>query len=228
MFVGFVVILAMFTPVVLAAQASQGYVAYRLVATGPTNSYTVTLNESVEPSHQPNLSVVTLSLFSNNWNLSYSRTVNSSIQLFPYLPTLANQSIAYSYKGYSIRLSLQRSGTNEVSFNGEQYQVTNYEFFASINSTTHIFGAAGNVSTMPSGLIYSVNAVFNQTEVISFQLIATSIPLNDPASLTRTTAMTAAGMVSVAAAAVALPWGIRRRKRPTEPPMGSKPLHWVD
>jgi len=218
----------MLVPVALAAQTTQGYVTYRLMATDPSNSYTVTLNETVNPSHQPNLSVMTLSIFSNGWNLSYSRVVNSSTQLFPYLPALGNQSVAYSSKNYSIRLIFERVGTSEVGFNGKQYQLTQYAFSALANSANHTFTANGNVSTMPSGLVYSLSADFNGTVVVNAQLIATSLPLSDSNSLTQTTAMTAAGMASVTAAAVAVPWGIRRRRRSAEPPTGSKPLHWVD
>jgi len=227
------VLLFFFSPIVYASQSTQSYAAYRITLTNGNVSKSFTVNETVQPSSASGFSILTISLAGANENLTYSKVVNSSSSLlFPILPVSNNQSIIYQNRNYSVRLSIDRTGSTSVTFNGSSYQLIDYNFSATFRSSNYSSRSLnGEISVFPSDLVYSAQVRYNQT-TLNLQLLATNLsldpPATGPASLVEPIAFSAVGAVVVF---VGMLYGIRRfRKKPAteSSPADGKPSYWVD
>jgi hypothetical protein len=209
-----------------SASASSGYVSYGVQVTRNGTTHSISVNESVTPSSSPGKSVLLLAVEAASSNFTYSHFVNSSSMLFPYLPTISNESYSYSGKNYSVTASISQRGTSQVSFQGKAYSMTNYDFSANVVSAKASRTISGSVSAFPSDLVYSVTAQVNNTRVAA-TLTSTSLPLSTVGTAPALQAASAGLGLSLAAAAVALSLGVRmKRKQGSAGP--SKPDHWAD
>lgn len=215
------------SPMASATQGNQGYVSYNVTLTSGTRTTSVIVNESVTPATQ-GLSLVSISLSGYNTSLSYSRDVNSSSLLFPYmLPVIGNQSLSYGTNGYSLRFSVNRTGYSQGTFNGTSYQLTEYSFVASLASSNGTVSASGQIYALPSSLVYSVDAAFNSTASVSIKLLSTNLAIDPPASDPGYSNVVVASVVVAAVAATVIFYAVKRaRSTPATP--GAKPSYWVD
>jgi len=196
---------------------STGYVAYSIQAS---------VNESVTPTSSPDKSVVQVTIDGTLSNLTYSRVVNSSLTLLPYLPSISNENYTYSGKSYSATVKISQQGTSQVSFQGKSYTLSDYSFSAVITSTNGTQTITGSVSAFPSDLVYSVSAQTSNASV-SATLTSTSLALSTATSGPAIQAASAGIGITLAAGAVALSLGVRmKRKQGSAGP--STPDHWVD
>ncbi len=210
-----------------SAGPTTGYVAYNIQVTDNNGTVrTASVNESVTPSSSPGDSIVLLVVRGTDSNFTYSHVVNSSLTLFPYLPTITNQSYNYSGKSYSVAASISQQGTSQVSFQGQSYTLTDYSFSAMISSANGSRTITGSLSAFPSDLVYSVAAQSNGASA-TVTLTATSLPLSGAAAAPALQAASAGVGLSLAAGAVALSLGVRM-KRKKESAGTSPPDHWVD
>jgi hypothetical protein len=215
------------------AHSADGYVTYKTTVSHNSTTNVFTLNETVSPTNQAGLSSLTVQLLSNDRNLSYSRIVNSSMNFFPYLPALNNQSLSYGSQGFAVHLNLSKVGTSSTSFGGKPYQLTNYLLNVSATSMASKVSANGELKTAPSGLIYSLFLQLNQTSSIQLQLTATNLSLDYPPASNDPSVLTAVGLGAVAAAAAAVGVAVtlrmkRAKKADSNVGGGNKPPHWVD
>ena len=123
--------LAMLAPAVGAASTSSQYAAYSISGNFGNHSITAIVNETVAPSSASGMSDLTLKIASTMSNFSYSKIINSSRVIFPYFPTVANQSFTYQVKNYSISASIAQTGTGSANYGGKTYSLTNYTFSVS-------------------------------------------------------------------------------------------------
>ena len=123
--------LAMLAPVVGATTSSTQYAAYSISGNFGNHSITAIVNETVAPSSSSGMSDLTLKIASTMSNFSDSKIVNSSRVIFPYFPTVANQSFSYQVKNYSISATIAQTGTGSVNYGGKTYSLTNYTFSVS-------------------------------------------------------------------------------------------------
>ncbi len=215
------------SPMASATQGNQEYVSYNVTLTNGMGTTSVIVNESVTPATQ-GLSLVSISLSGNNTSLSYSRDVNSSSLLFPYmLPVIGNQSFSYGTSGYSLRFSVNRTGYSQGTFNGTSYQLTEYSFVASLASSNGTVSASGQIYALPSSLVYSVDAVFNSTASVSIKLLSTNLAIDPPASDPGYSNVVVASVVVAAVAATGIFYAVKRpRATPATP--SANPSYWVD
>jgi len=188
---------------------STGYVQYGISITGFDDHLLLEdflVTESVSPTGQPDFIDVTLSLSSESTNFTYSRVVNSTSlpMIFPYLPGLTNQSFSYAMQGISISASLANTGQTPVTFNDNTYQATNYLVSLSAANNSKVVSAQGNIVSMPSGLIYSIQLSFNQQSV-ELTLISTDLELNQPQSSVDPLGASILGGGAILAVAIAAP-----------------------
>jgi len=167
-----------------------GYVQYKITVNGPENSNlpsTLFINESAQPTGQTGFVDITLFVSSSTANLTYSKDVNSSSlpEIFPYLSGLTNQSFSYDVQGFSINANLVNTGQVPVTYNDTAYQATRYlvSFSALNSSNAESFLANGSITSMPSGLIDSVQLTLNQTTSVEVALLSTNLSLTDSASI---------------------------------------------
>lgn len=214
-------------PLAYASPASSsGYVAYTVQVTSNGRQMTATANETITPGPRANQSIISLAISSASSNLTYSRFVNSSLALFPYLPAISNQNFTYSGKSYAVSARIARQGTAQVNFQGKAYTVADYAFSAALTSNGSTRSISGSLETFPSDLVYSVSSQFNGTAVTA-TLVSTSLPLTATSSSPAVQVASGGLAISAAVAAVALGLGVRwRRKQKTE--VAAKPEHWVD
>jgi len=207
-----------------SASPSSGYVAYNVQVTQNGTTRAASVNESVTPSASE--SIVLLTVEGTQSNFTYSRAVNSSLTLFPYLPAISNQSYSYTNSSYTVSAKISQQGTSQVTSQGKAYTLTEYAFSADIGSANGSRTITGTVSAFPSDLVYSVTAQANSTSVAA-TLTATSLSLSGASAAPALQAASAGVGISLAAGAVALSLGVRmKRKQASAGP--SNPDHWVD
>jgi hypothetical protein len=191
------------------------YAAYTLSIVSPTFAKSFVFNESITPTSNPNLSILTLALMGSGWNLTYSESVNSSMSFFPYLPSIQNKSLSYSSANYSFGFTLIEEGSASITFDGNTYKGTLYAFSGHAVTRTGAYSVTGNLTVFPSSLLYSFQASLNDTATVQAELVSTNLPLaqSDPqASYTMIGLAAGVGAVSVAIVGLGIPF-IGRRKR---------------
>jgi hypothetical protein len=238
----------------LANGQSSGYVQYQVAISSSEKSalpITAVVNETVQPTGQTGFVDLTLFISSNAENFTYSRDVNSSSlpEIFPYLPALTNQSLSYEVKGFSIRASIVDAGQVAVTFNSATYQATKYlvSFSAVNSSSAKSFYGNGDIISMPSGLIDTVQISLNQTASVNLTLLSTNLSLNAPADSINPVGASLLGVALIAAVAIAAPTIFRKTKKNKSKDQtqdsenetgkessekhedeGEKPSYWVD
>ncbi|HEY6282347.1 MAG TPA: hypothetical protein VIW22_00295 [Nitrososphaerales archaeon] len=209
-----------------ASQSTKGFVTYQVSLTSPKGQHSVLVTETVGPSSKAGYSDLILQIFGKQQNLSYSRFVNASDYLFPYLPSVTSRSFDYTNgTKYSIHVNLTSSGTTMVTFKGSQYTLSVLAISISGSYGPRTFRTSGTVDTFPSTLVYSAS-LGNGTAKVEAVLQATDLPLNQPTSQASTAAYVGAG-VGIGVLALGGAFLIRRRTKKVES-KGEKPLHWVD
>jgi hypothetical protein len=209
-----------------SSSPSSGFASYGVQVTQNGTTRSVSVNESVTPASSPGNSILFLTVPAASINFTYSRVVNSSLTLFPYLPAISNQNYTYSGSSYSVAAKISQQGASQVTFQGKAYTVTNYAFSASIVSANGSKTISGSVSAFPSDLVYFVSAQTNNASVTA-TLTSTSLALSADAGAPALQAASAGIGISLAVGAVALSLGVRM-KRKQSPAGPSNPDHWVD
>lgn len=185
-----VLLIVMLAPMASAqSSSSTQFAAYNFSATwkGPPSIMGL-VNESVT-SVSSSTSNVTFQIESNVMNTNVSRTLNSSYSFFPYFPTIPNRTFNYKtpINNYSITAILNQTGNSSVSFNGQNYTVTNYSYSANVSQYRYKAYVLGNASVFPSGLLYSTSFNDSFGQSISVWLNSTNLSLNSTSNATMTT-----------------------------------------
>lgn len=210
----------------VASQPARGFVTYQVSLTSPKGQHSVLVTETVGPTSKAGYSDLILQFFGKQQNLSYSRFVNASNVLFPYLPNIASHSFDYTNgTKYSLHVNLTSSGATMVTFKGGQYSLSVLAISISGSYGPRTFRANGTVDTFQSSLVYSAS-LGNGTAKVEAVLQATDLPLNQSSPQASTAAYVGAGL-GIGALALGGVFLIRRRTKKVES-KGEKPLHWVD
>ena len=196
---------------------SEGYVQYGVTITGFDDHLLFSdflVNESVNPTDQPDFIDIALSLSSATTNFTYSRVVNSSSlpMIFPYLPGLTNQSFSYAMQGISISASLINTGQTPVNFNDITYQATKYLVSFSATNSSKVISAEGKIVSMPSGLIYQIQLSFNQQSSVELTLLSTDLDLNQTQNNVNPIGASILGGGAIIAVAIAAPTIFKKLK----------------
>jgi len=209
-----------------AAQPVRGYATYSLSVRSPLGEHSVVLNETVGASSKAGYSDLVLQLFGGAQNLTYSKLVNASVNLFPYLPSLAGQSFSYSNgTAYGIHANITTASSATVMFDGSQYTMRVYVVSVTAFMGTKSMETNATVEAFPSTLVYSASAG-NSTVGLQALLLATDLPLTASSPQMAPAVYVGTGL-GIGAVAVGGALMIRRRDKKAEK-QGEKPLHWVD
>jgi hypothetical protein len=138
--------------------AAPGYAAYSVQVSCSGTSHSFTVNESVSATSNANYDRLTLAVVSGNSTFSYSTSINSSLDVSPFIPFISNQSFSYTYNSTTVALSIINNGTTPVKFHGATYSLTSYAAKVTISSYGTNETINAELWTFPSGLIYSVKA----------------------------------------------------------------------
>ena len=223
---GVVLVALLLTSPAVAAQPIRGYAMYSVSASTPVGNHSMVVNETIGPSSKAGYSVLILRLLGDMQNLTYSKLVNASDNLFPYLPNLGTQSFSYSNGTlYNVQVNITASSSTTVTFDGNQYSMSVFAISVSASAGGKSVEANGTVETFPSTLVYSASAG-NSTYKIQVLLQATDLPLTGPAPQ-MDPAMYAGAGIGIGAVAAFGALMIRHREKKVEK-QGEKPLHWVD
>src|SRR5256712_2899411 len=196
------------------AGATPGFAAYTVQFSTHGVSRSFTVNESVTQTFKPALDKLFLSVTSPSENFTYSKFVNSSVMIQPFLPAVTNQTFSFGSNKTSVSIKLTQNGTAPLTFQGSAYTLTSFTFSAHFSARNRTGSAEGTLLTFPSGLIYSVREDFNGTSNLLITLTATSLPLTvgavSPARPVSSIRVGAGGAISAVALGVGVE--IRRRK----------------
>jgi hypothetical protein len=209
-----------------ASQPTTGFATYKVDLTQASGQRSVLVNETVGQSAKPGFSDLVLQLIGSQQNLTYSRLVNSSDNLFPFLSSLESQSFEYTNGTTSnVQANFSAAGTTSVTFEGSQYTLNVYTFAVSASYQNMPISVSGTLETFPSSLVYSVTAGSGMDSVQAV-LTATDLQLTQSATTTSTAAYVGAG-VGVGGVALAAALFARRKDRKVTN-QEQKPPHWVD
>jgi len=209
-----------------ASPPNRGFATYKLDVALPTGQHSVLVNETVGQSAKVGFSDLVLQLIGSQQNLTYSRLVNASTNLFPYLSSLASQSFDYSNgTTANVHANFSARGTTNVTFKGSQYTLNVYSFVVSASYHGMPVRLNGTLETFPSSLVYSAKAG-NGMVTVEAVLVATDLQLTGVATQTSTAAYVGAGL-GAGGVALAAAFLVRRRDRKIQR-QEQKPDHWVD
>jgi hypothetical protein len=151
-----------------ASAATPGYAVYnfQLTSQGHTDSFTV--NETVAATSNAGSDTLILSIVTGSWNASYSRSVNASDELSPFLPAVTNQSLSYASKYGNITANISKNGTIPIEFQGAQYSLISYAFTLTGAYNSSSGKVQGSITTFPSGLINTVTVSANYPTLPGF------------------------------------------------------------
>jgi hypothetical protein len=204
-----------------------GFVAYHVQfsTNGTTKSFVV--NETVGHSSAASKDALTLAFAFGGSNLTYSRLVNASTFVQPFLPSISNQTLTYKSSKGSVSLSVSQAGTLQQSFHGTTYELSGFLFDAQVAAGNRSGHAVGRLYAFPSGLVYSVNASTGPKISVSAVVVSTNLPLDLG---TTSPGLQAASMgigLGLAGGALALGLGVRNKRR-SQQTSKNQPEHWVD
>jgi len=224
--VGLVLAVLLVAATAVAAQPELGFATYKVEATLPTGQHSMLVNESVAQSSKPGFSDLILQLIGSQQNLTYSRFVNATTNPFPFLSSLASQSIDYNNATTgSIHANFSAAGTTSVTFQGSQYTMNVFSFAISGSHAGRNLRLNGTLETFPSSLVYSTQAG-NSTVSVRAVLVATDLQLSQSSTQAPTAAYVGAG-VGLGGVAIAAAFLVRRRDKKVQK-QEQKPSHWVD
>ena len=202
---------------------SNGYVQYKVAANGSASNFksiSGIVNESAQPTGQTGFVNLVLGITSTVANLTYSKNINTTSlpEIFPYLPTVTNQSLSYQTEGISISANLINAGQTSVTFNGTAYQATKFLIaFSAVNSSNALsFSGNGSIISFPSGLIDTVQISLNQTASINATLLSTNLSLNAPSGNINPIGVSILGVALSVAVVIAAPTIYKREKKKHE------------
>ncbi|MDG6898984.1 MAG: hypothetical protein JRN12_02450 [Nitrososphaerota archaeon] len=209
-----------------AATQESGFVTYKVTLTGASGQHVLIVNETAGPAVEAGFSDLTVELTAGQQNLTYSKLVNSTSSLLPYLSTLSSQAFSYTNgtsRGFSANFSVV--GTTTVTFHGSQYTLTEYSFSTSGSYGNRSLSVNGTLETFPSSLVYSAAVSLGN---VSVQAVIQDTDLQLAQSSATSPSATAVGAgIGVSGFALAAALFVRRRDRKSRS-QREKPLHWVD
>lgn len=222
-----IALLLTFSLVAVAFASPTGYADYSASLSSHGMTRGLTVNESLSPTSNSGLDTLVLQLLWQGASLNYSRSVNSSLDPFPFVPSVANQSLALSNGTSHLSVHLFQNGTSPVTFQGSKYTLTSLSLSAQFATQGFHGSLSGVLLAFPSGLVYSLKAEFNGTSSIDATLLSTSLPLASGGS-SSALQMASVGLGAGAAVSIlAVSLGIRSKRRHAQP-AGNKPDYWVD
>ncbi len=141
----------------VVSAATPGFAMYKVVATSNGESQALTVNETVAVTSNPSYDNLILNLASGGQTLNYSRTVNASDDLSPFIPSISNQTISEKSGSNSLTLNVLKNGTTPLQFQGGSYTLTSYSLTGSISYNGTIVTIKGALTTFQSGLVNSAS-----------------------------------------------------------------------
>ena len=211
---------------VVAAQPTVGFVAYEIEIVSPAGQHSLVINETVGPAAKAGFSDLVFGLIGGQQNFTYSKLVNSTSELFPYLSAISTQALRYTNgTTQGVNANVTVAGTKTVAFQGRQYALTEYSFSVSGVYRNRTIDANGTLETFPSTLIYSASV---RSGDVSAQatMQGTDLQLVQPTTGSLSAAAVGAGMGLGGLALVAALFVRRREKRAKT--QREKPPYWVD
>src|SRR5712691_1716329 len=131
--------------------ATAGFAAYSVQFSTHGVSRSFIVNESATHTSKPALDRLFLSVTSSSSNFTYSKFVNSSLMIQPFLPAVTNQTLSFGSNKTSVSIKLTQNGTAPLTFQGSTYTLTSYTFSAHFSARNLIGSAEGTLHTFPSG-----------------------------------------------------------------------------
>ena len=138
-----------------AGAATPGFAVYRVVTTvqGQSNSFTV--NETVAATSSPSYDNLILNFAWAGQTLNYSKSVNASDDLSPFIPSISNQTFSSTSASGTVTVNVLRNGTIPVQFQGASQSLTSYSLTGSLTSNGTDVTIQGALTTFQSGLVNS-------------------------------------------------------------------------
>ena len=138
-----------------AGAATPGFAVYKVQLNSQGVTHSLTVNETVATTSSPSYDNLILSVVTASWNSSYSRSINSSLDVSPFVPSITNQTFTYGSATASLSVTISKNGTIPLQVQGASYSLTSYSL-----STKAVYNGSttteqGALSTFPSGLVYS-------------------------------------------------------------------------
>jgi hypothetical protein len=156
-----------------ASAATPGFAAYSVQVSSMGVSHEVIVNASVSTTSNVGYDKLVLGIVSGSTDLNYSRSINSSDNISPFLPSVTNQSFTYHSNGTSLTLNIMKNGSVPLQFQGGNYKLASYALSATVKANGTSRTISGTLLAFPSGLIYSVSFSVPLSGVLGLQGLGT-------------------------------------------------------
>lgn len=140
-----------------ASASTPGYADYQVVVAVQGQSKTFTVNETVAATSNPAYDNLILKFASGGWTLNYSRSVNSSDELSPFVPAISNQTFSWASGSGSVTANLVKNGTVPITFQGASDTLNSYSITGSVSANGSSAELQGGLTTFSSGLVDSAH-----------------------------------------------------------------------
>jgi hypothetical protein len=233
-----------------ASAATPGSVTYSVSISSGGSSFAMTVNETVATTSNPAHDNLILKVAEGGSTLNYSRSVNSSDVISPFLPAITNQSFSSTTGSRSITASITKNGSETIQFQGASYTLTSYSISGVVTLNASTVDVQGALTTFPSGLIDSASLHLSFTGLnassvlpsgifapsstiptsgtIRVSLLSTNLPLDSGTSSPAAQAASIGIGAGAAVSALAIGLGVRRHNKHSDAAPETKPEHWVD
>jgi hypothetical protein len=156
--------------------ATPGFAAYSIQVSSMGVSHEIVVNASVSATSNAGYDKLVLGIVSGSTDLNYSRSINSSDDISPFLPAVTNQSFTYHSNGASLTLNIMKNGSVPLQFQGGNYKLASYALSATVQRNGTSKTISGTLLAFPSGLIYSVSFSVPLSEMLGLPTQGIAIP----------------------------------------------------
>lgn len=154
----------------VVSAATPGFAMYNVVTTSQGQSHSFTVNETVAATSSPSFDKLILDFAWSGSTLNYSRTVNASDDLSPFIPSITNQTFSSSSASGTVAVSVVKNGTVTLQFQGGSHSLTSYSLSGSDSSNGTVVSFQGALTTFQSGLVNSASLTVNYPTVSTSSL----------------------------------------------------------
>ncbi|MDG6925618.1 MAG: hypothetical protein JRN09_03600 [Nitrososphaerota archaeon] len=138
-----------------ASAATPGSATYRIQTSGQGSAFSMTVNETIASTSNPSYQDLIVKVAAGGSTFNFSRSVNSSDAISPFLPAVSNQTFGYSSAKGSLTVSLVKNGTESLQFQGAARTLTSYSLSGAASANGSSVTFEGALAAFQSGLVYS-------------------------------------------------------------------------
>jgi hypothetical protein len=148
-----------------AGAATPGFAVYRVTVAAQGHSFSFTINETIAKTSNPDYQTLIVKIAAPGSTYNYSRSVNASDYLSPFLPSISNQTFSSGSSMGRISVNLLKNGTRTLEFSGSSQTLTTYSLSVNLSVNGSATSLQGGIAAFSSGLVQSASLVASYPDI---------------------------------------------------------------